>query len=287
VTGPHGPLEPPDLEALVERALAEDIRSGDVTSRALVPEGLSGRAALVAREGLVVAGLAVAARCFGRLDAGVSWQAHAKDGDAVEAGSVVARVAGDLRALLTAERTALNFLQRAAGIATATRELVEAVAGTGVAILDTRKTAPGLRLLDKAAVRAGGGASHRFALDDMILVKDNHLRAAGTVGEAVRRALAAAGHSLKVEVEVDSLAQLDALLAQSRLPHAVLLDNFTPDAVREAVVRVAGRLHVEVSGGVTRTTLRAYAEAGPDAISVGALTHSVKAADLALDLEEP
>jgi nicotinate-nucleotide pyrophosphorylase (carboxylating) len=287
VDAPLAPLDPPSLEELVGRALDEDLRSGDVTSRAVVAEGLRGRAALVAREPLVACCLDVAARCFARLDPGVSWESCAPEGRAVEAGAVVARVAGDLRCLLAAERTALNLVQRACGIATATRALVDLVAGTGVAILDTRKTAPCLRVLDKRAVRAGGGTSHRFALDDMILVKDNHLRAAGSVAEALRLALVAAGHALRVEIEVDSLAQLDELLAQPRLPDAVLLDNFTPDEVHRAVGRIGGRLRVEVSGGIARDTIRSFAEAGPDAISVGALTHSVRAADLALDVEDP
>jgi nicotinate-nucleotide pyrophosphorylase (carboxylating) len=186
--------------------------------------------------------------------------------------------------MLAAERTALNLVQRASGIATRTAVFVDAVKGLGVAILDTRKTAPGLRLLDKRAVRAGGGVNHRHALDDMILVKDNHVAVAGGVAEAVHRALKAAGR-LRVEVEVASLDDLEDLLGLSQLPDDVLLDNFDPHEVRDAVRRIDHRMFVEVSGGVTLENVRAYAEAGPDAISVGALTHSAPAADIALDIE--
>lgn len=272
------------LEEMVARALAEDLRSGDVTSRALIPADARGRGTLLAKQAAVACALPVARLCFETLDRSVSFRAEVGEGQAVDAGTVVARVEGPLRSILAAERTALNFVQRAMGIATATRDAVDTVRGTGVAILDTRKTAPGLRVLDKLAVSAGGGTNHRHALDDMILVKDNHVAAVGSVAAAVERALAAAGHSLKVEVEVDSLEQLDELLALPRLPHVVLLDNFTPDRVREAVRRIGGRIATEVSGGVTQATLRAYAEAGPDAISLGALTHSVKACDLSLEV---
>jgi nicotinate-nucleotide pyrophosphorylase (carboxylating) len=271
-------------EEIVERALAEDLRTGDATSRAVVPEGTRWRGAIVAREPIVACALDVAALVFTRLDTEVRIEMPAREGERLAKGAVLLRVAGDARALLAAERTALNILQRCCGIATATRTCVDAVAGLGVQILDTRKTAPGLRALDKRAVRAGGGTNHRTALDDMLLVKDNHLLAAGGLEAAVERALAGAGR-LGVEIEVDSLAQLDRLLALPRLPHAVLLDNFTPDDVREGVARVAGRMYVEVSGNVTASTLRAYAEARPSGISIGALTHSVRAVDLALDFE--
>jgi nicotinate-nucleotide pyrophosphorylase (carboxylating) len=279
------PLPPTEVARLVESALAEDLRSGDATSAACVPAGSRGGGRLVAREGLVVAGLEVAEACFRRLDPDCAFEVAVSDGRRARAGAAIAAVEGDLRALLAAERTALNVLQRACGIATRTRQLVDLVADLGVDLLDTRKTAPGLRLLDKHAVRAGGGVNHRFALDDLLMVKDNHVVAAGSLEAAVERALAAAGHAHLVEVEVDTLEQLDALLRLPRLPQLVLLDNFTPDAVGEAVTRVAGRMRVEVSGGVTEATLRAHAEAGPDAISMGALTHSVRAADLAFDLD--
>lgn len=279
--------EPPRTayEPLVQLALAEDLGTGDVTSRAIVPAGARGRGRLAAREPLVAAGLFVAARCFEAVGPGVSFEAVLGEGDRAVPGDVLAWAEGPLRDILSAERTALNFLQRSCGIATATRRLVDLVADTGVLLLDTRKTLPGFRALDKHAVRMGGGTSHRAGLDDMVLVKDNHLVAAGSLEVAVERALRAAGPALKVEVEVDGLEQLDRLLALPRLPDAVLLDNFSPGEVAEGVRRVGGRLHVEVSGGVTEETLRAFADAGPDAISLGALTHSVRAADIGLDLE--
>ena len=273
-------------EDLVERALAEDVRSGDVTSLALVPAGDRGRAALVARRPIVVSCLDVAGACFARLDADVSFETHATEAQRVGEDFRLATVAGDLRAILAAERTALNLVQRACGIATRTAAFVDAVKGTGVAILDTRKTAPGLRVLDKRAVRAGGGVNHRHALDDMILVKDNHVAVAGGIREAVHRALHSSGR-LRVEVEVQSLEDLDELLSLSQLPDDVLLDNFHPDDVLEAVRRVDHRMFVEVSGGITLENVRTFAESRPDAISVGGLTHSAPAADVALDIDAP
>jgi nicotinate-nucleotide pyrophosphorylase (carboxylating) len=226
----------------------------------------------------------VATAAFERLDSDTGVTELVREGQHVAAGTKLAQVEGSLRSVLAAERVALNLLQRACGIATLTRRCVDLVEGSGVHVLDTRKTAPGLRALDKRAVRAGGGTNHRHALDDMVLIKDNHIAAVASLRVAVERALAGAGRLL-VEVEVDSLTALDGLLALEHLPHAVLLDNFTPEDVREAVRRVAGRLYVEVSGGVTLETLAAYAKARPDGISLGALTHSVKASDIALDME--
>lgn len=269
---------------LIERALVEDIRSGDVTSLATIPAGSRGRGAIVAREAVVVSALDVAGACFERLDPGMRFEAQSAEGQHVGPGFRLASIEGDLRAMLAAERTALNLVQRASGIATRTAAFVDAVKGLGVAILDTRKTAPGLRLLDKRAVRAGGGVNHRHALDDMILVKDNHVAVAGGVAEAVRRALKAAGR-LRVEVEVASLDELEDLLALPQLPDDVLLDNFEPDEVRDAVRRIDHRMFVEVSGGIELENVREYAESGPDAISVGGLTHSSPAADIALDVE--
>ncbi len=278
-------IETPFLFAdLVERALREDLRSGDITSAAVIPQGARGRARVIAREALACSALDVAALAFRQLDPSVRFDALAAEGEMVGAGSPLATIEGALRPMLAAERTALNLLQRACGIATLTRRCVDRIAGLGVDVLDTRKTAPGLRALDKRAVRAGGGRNHRFGLDDMILVKDNHLAAAGSLSVAVERALAWPAR-VQVAVEVDSLAALDALLELPRLPHAVLLDNFTPDEVRQAVTRTGGRLYVEVSGGVTLETLHDYASARPDGISMGTLTHSPKACDIALDLE--
>ena len=271
---------------LIERALAEDIRSGDVTSFATIPAGSIGKGAIVARHAMTVSALDVAGACFAHLDERVSIEMRCAEGARIGPGFLMAIVKGDLRSILAAERTALNLLQRACGIATRTAQFVEAVAGTGVAILDTRKTAPGLRVLDKRAVRAGGGVNHRHALDDMILIKDNHVAVAGSTAEAVRRALSAAGR-LRVQIEVASMEELEELLALPQLPDDVLLDNFEPSDVRDAVRRIDHRLFVEVSGGIKLENVRAYAEVGPDAISVGGLTHSSPAADIALDLDEP
>ena len=273
-----------ELERLVDLALAEDLRSGDATSQACIDPDRRGEGDLVAREGLVVAGLDLARAVFRRLDPDCGFEALAADGDELAPGTVAARVSGNLRALLSAERSALNYLQRACGVATQARRLVRLIEDLPVELLDTRKTTPGLRVLEKHAVLCGGAGNHRFALDDLLMVKDNHVVAAGGLDRAVERALAAAGHAHRVEVEVDSLEQLDELLGFERLPDIVLLDNFTPEQVREGVGRVAGRIRVEVSGGIDETTLRAFAEAGPDAISMGALTHSVRSADLAFDL---
>jgi nicotinate-nucleotide pyrophosphorylase (carboxylating) len=271
---------------IVERSLAEDIRSGDVTSLATIPAGSRGQGAIVARHALIASSVDVAGACFAHLDSRVRFEARCAEGERVGPGFLMALVEGDLRSMLAAERTALNLLQRACGIATRTAQFVDAVAGTGVAILDTRKTAPGLRVLDKRAVRAGGGVNHRHALDDMILIKDNHVAVAGSTAEAVRRALKVAGR-LRVQVEVASMAELEDLLSLPQLPDDVLLDNFEPEDVRDAVRRIDHALFVEVSGGVTLQNVRALADAGPDAISIGGLTHSAPAADIALDLGAP
>lgn len=278
------PLPPTEIERLVTLGLTEDLRSGDATSAACIAIDARGYGELVAREHLVVCGLEVAEACFRRLDPELGFEPEVGDGDERAAGSVIARVDGRLRALLSAERVALNYLQRASGIATQARELATLISDLDVDLLDTRKTTPGLRMLEKQAVLAGGGVNHRFALDDMLMVKDNHVVAAGGLRRAVELALDAAGHAQRVEVEVDSLEQLDALLGFQRLPDIVMLDNFSPDEVREGVKRVGGLMRVEVSGGIDASTLREYAEAGPDAISMGALTHSVHASDIAFDL---
>ena len=274
-----------EVERLVDMALLEDLRSGDATAQACIDASARGEGRLVARESLVLAGLELAEACFRKLDPDCRFDAKARDGDGLAEDATVATVSGKLRALLSAERVALNYLQRASGIASKTRGLVQLIDGLGVDLLDTRKTTPGLRALEKHAVRAGGGVNHRFALDDLLMVKDNHIVAAGSLEAAVERALTAAGHAHRVEVEVDTLEQLDSLLALPRYPSIVMLDNFTPEQVREGVSKIAGLMRVEVSGGITSDTLRAYAEAGPDAISMGALTHSVMSSDLAFDLE--
>ncbi len=277
------PLHPLQYEPLLRRALEEDLGlAGDLTTNAVVPadERLAGR--LVARAGGCVAGLTVAAAVFGLLDPAVRVQPRAADGDLVAAGSTLATVAGPARGVLTGERVALNVLGHLSGIATVTRAIVDAVAGTGARVACTRKTAPGLRALETYAVRCGGGSNHRFGLADAVLIKDNHLAIAGSVEEAVRRVRASVGHLVKVEVEVDDLDQLERALA-CRID-AVLLDNMTPSLLREAVVRVARRVLTEASGGITPETARAVAESGVDLLSVGWITHSAPALDVALDL---
>lgn len=277
----------PAFLALARVALAEDVGRGDVTSLVTVPPGARARARFVAREGLVVSGLGAALAVFHETSGGEArFSALVEEGERVEAGAALAVVEGGARPILAAERVALNLVMRLSGVATLTRRYVEAVGGTGARVTDTRKTTPGLRILEKAAVRAGGGTNHRAGLDDGILIKDNHLALAGGVAEAVRRAREGAPHLLKVEVEVENLEGLrEALQAGADV---ILLDNMTPDEVRSSVELVRGESPgtvVEVSGGVNLSTVRALAEAGPDLISVGALTHSAPAADVSLEVE--
>jgi nicotinate-nucleotide pyrophosphorylase (carboxylating) len=271
-------------ESVVRAALAEDYGlGGDLTSEATVPSGTHGRASLVAREPGVLAGLELACEAFRSLDPDVRCEIAVRDGERLVAGTVIAAIACDARALLGAERTALNLLSHLSGIATATSHYV-AAAGERVAIVETRKTLPGLRALQKYAVRAGGGANHRLRLDDAILIKDNHIALAGGVMEALDRAFARAGHLVKIEIEVDSLDQLDTVLAHPRGADVVLLDNFTTEALTEAVRRARGRVVLEASGGITLETVAAVAATGVDVISIGALTHSVRALDIGLDI---
>ncbi|HZO50326.1 MAG TPA: carboxylating nicotinate-nucleotide diphosphorylase [Gaiellaceae bacterium] len=258
--------------------LAEDVGRGDVTSEAVVPAGTRCSASLLLREPGVVCGLAVAEAIFRELDASVTFLRRCEDGDACEPGELAA-LAGDARALLAGERTALNLLGRLSGIATLTRRFVDAVAGTGVTILDTRKTTPGLRALEKEAVRCGGGSNHRRGLWDAILVKENHLRLAGGVRAAVERAAAS---GLPVEVECETLDEVREALAAGAA--RILLDNMTPDELREAVALVDGRVSLEASGGITLDNVRAVAETGVDFISIGALTHSARALDVSLEV---
>lgn len=267
---------------LIDRALAEDVGEGDRTTEATVPAEAAARARIVQKAPGAIAGLDVAGKVFERVDPSLRFTARVEEGVWREEG-LVAEVAGRARAILTGERVALNFLGRLSGIATLTARFVRAVEGTGARILDTRKTTPGLRALEKAAVVAGGGVSHRFGLHDAILVKENHSALAGGVGEATRLALAAAPAGMKVEVECSSLAELDEALAAGAAH--VLLDNMSAAELREAVARAASRATLEASGGVSLDTVRAIAEAGVDFISVGALTHSAPALDLSLLLE--
>jgi len=269
------------LERAVLAALAEDIGAGDVTTEATVPENALGTAELLVKEPGVVCGLRAAESTFRALDPDIRFEALANDGDVIdEPPALVARVAGSERAILTGERVALNFLGRLSGIATLTRRYVEAVDGTGAAVLDTRKTTPGLRALEKHAVAVGGGRNHRFGLDDAVLVKDNHLRAAGSVADAVR--LVRAASDLPIEVECETLTQVAEALEAG--VDAILLDNMTLAELREAVALTAGRVRLEASGGVSLDTIRAIAETGVDEISVGALTHSARSLDVSLEL---
>jgi nicotinate-nucleotide pyrophosphorylase (carboxylating) len=269
------------VRELIDRALAEDVGAGDVTTAALVPAGARARARIVQKAPGVVAGLGVAAAVFERVDPELGWRPHAREGEWRDGGPV-AEVDGSVASILRGERVALNFLGRLSGVATLTARFVRAVEGTGARILDTRKTTPGLRELEKAAVKAGGGRNHRLGLFDAMLVKENHIAAAGGVGEATRSALGAAD-GLRVEIECASLADVDEALAAGA--KALLLDNFSNEELAEAVARVAGRAELEASGNVTLETVRAIAETGVDYISVGALTHSAAALDLSLKIE--
>ena len=275
------------IEPVVRLALAEDLgRAGDVTAMACIPENARMKAAFAARKPGVLAGIDCVRLTVLAMDPKASVDLRLRDGDAFDAGAVLAVVEADARAFLSAERTALNLVGRLSGVATLTRTYVEAVAGTKARIADTRKTTPGLRALEKHAVACGGGINHRFGLDDAILIKDNHVAVCGGVAEAVRQAKAFAPHLMKVEVEVDGLDQLDAVLAlidEGAAPDVIMLDNFSLDDLRAAVARVAGRIVLEASGGVDLTTVRGIAETGVDVISVGALTHSAPVLDIGLD----
>ncbi len=275
------PLAPDTYRVLVRHALAEDRGRGDATSAATIARGIRARGTIVAKSDLVVAGIDVAAEAFRQLDASSVFEVHWGDGSRVQPGEAVADVRGDAHALLEAERTALNFLQRLSGIATLTAKFVDAARG-GITILDTRKTTPGFRALEKYAVRCGGGTNHRMRLDDGVLIKDNHKRLAGGVGQAAARAMEQSG-GLPVEVEVENLAELDEVLATG-VPR-ILLDNFTTYDIREAVKRVNGRAEIEISGGVTLDRIPELATTGAQYVSIGALTHSAPAADLSFELE--
>lgn len=270
-----------DLRALVARALAEDLGRGDFTSRLTIPENLSARGEFAAKQKLVVAGLPVAQEVFRALNSEVEFQPLVVDGALVASQTPLARATGNARTLLAGERVALNFLQRLCGIATLTRRYQEQLAGLTVKLLDTRKTTPGLRVLEKYAVRMGGGTNHRLRQDDGILIKNNHLSLGGGIRAAVEKARAGRGAiagELPIEVEVRSISELQEAVAAGA--DAVLLDNMTPEEVRACVLAAAGRVRLEVSGGVHLENLRAYAETGVDCISVGALTHSAPAADI-------
>ncbi|HEX4439893.1 MAG TPA: carboxylating nicotinate-nucleotide diphosphorylase [Thermoanaerobaculia bacterium] len=274
-----------DRDGRLRAFLVEDLGSGDVTSDATVPDSARARGELVARSECVVSGLDAARRVFELLDPDVIWEASRSAGDRADAGSVLARLSGRARPILGAERVALNLVQRMSGIATVTRRFVDAVAGTRCRILDTRKTAPGLRVFDREAVRDGGGTNNRFDLGAMVLIKDNHRRLAGGVGPAIAAARAKAPSDTRVEVEVESETELRDAVAAG--PDWILIDNQSPETVARwcAIAREGGHAPlIEASGNVRLENVREYADAGVDAVSVGALTHSVRAADVSLDL---
>ena len=274
--------DPRLIREIVAAALAEDIGPGDITSELCVPAESQAQGQIVAKQPGVLAGLKVAEECFKQVSAAVIFRAAKQAGQNFESGEVLAEVGGPARALLSAERTALNFLQRLCGVATLTRQFAEAVEGTGAVIVDTRKTTPGLRALEKAAVRAGGGQNHRFALYDAILIKDNHLRVAGGVGAAVEAARHGASAHLKIEVETTTLEQVqEALKAGADI---IMLDNMDAEMMREAVAAIGQQALVEASGGVTLNNVAQVAATGVDLISVGRLTHSAPAIDISLEM---
>ena len=281
MTAAFAPLDPASYRNLVKRALVEDLGSGDITTNALIGQNEQAIGIFIAKSACTVAGLAVAAEAFSQLDpaARATWRVH--DGDECSRDSVLGQVEGRARALLTAERTALNFLQHLTGIATMARQFVQA-AGGAITILDTRKTTPTLRQLEKYAVRAGGATNHRMCLDDGVLIKDNHIRVAGGIGRAVAQ-VRASGSTSPVEVEVETLEQVDeALEAKAEI---LLLDNMTTEHIREAVRRSRGRAKTEISGGVTLARIAELAATGADYVSSGALTHSAPAADISFEIE--
>jgi nicotinate-nucleotide pyrophosphorylase (carboxylating) len=272
------------VEAIVRNALLEDIGHGhDLTTDAIVPPDRQSRGSIVARKAGVLCGIDAATLAFRLLDPAIKVSAHVSDGASVRAGESIAEVTGSARAMLTGERTALNLLGHLCGVATLTRAMVDAISGTNAKITDTRKTTPGLRLLEKYAVRCGGGVNHRFGLDDAVLIKDNHRVLAGSIADAVAAVRSAIGHLVKVEIEVDTLEQLHQVLEAP--VDAVLLDNMTPAQLRDAVRLIGGRVIAEASGGVTAANVLEIARTGVDVISIGALTHSAPALDIGLDFE--
>ncbi|MBL6853003.1 MAG: carboxylating nicotinate-nucleotide diphosphorylase [Alphaproteobacteria bacterium] len=275
---PHALL----IEPIVRHALEEDLgRAGDITSELTVAADARSTAQLVARQAGTISGLVAAERAFHFVDPALSFAVHAPDGASVQAGTLLATIEGSSRAILTGERVALNFTGHLSGVATATRSMVDSVDGTNARIVCTRKTTPGLRVLEKYAVRCGGGFNHRFGLDDAVLIKDNHLAAAGGIRPAIERVRAGLGHMARIELEVDTLAQLEEALSLNI--DTILLDNMPPDTLRQAVAMAKGRATLEASGNITLATVRAVAETGVDYISSGAITHSAQNLDLGLD----
>lgn len=279
---PNGPIPKPQIATAIANAFGEDLGlAGDLTTDSIIAADWTATGVIAARQEGVIAGLDIAAAAFHYLDHAMKVHAKVADGSRVAPGTVLAELSGNARAMLSAERIALNFMGRMCGIASLTRTYVDAVAGTRAAIIDTRKTTPGLRAFEKYAVRAGGGMNHRVGLFDAVLIKDNHIALSGGVEAAIAAARERVGHMVKIEVEVDTLEQLDQVLQTN--VDAVLLDNMPPAILKQAVERVAGRMTTEASGGVNLDTVRAIAETGVDLISVGALTHSVTVLDIGLD----
>lgn len=272
------------LQRAIERALEEDLHAGDLTTEALVPGDVRALATAVAKADLVACGSAVFARVFYSVDPGLRVEELVPDGEGVPAGTTLYRVEGEARSILAAERTALNFVQRMAGIATMARKCVERLPpGTTTRIVDTRKTTPGLRVFERYAVKTGGASNHRDSLGAGVMIKDNHIAAVGSIGEAVARAKQSVPHTHRIEVEVDSLEAVEAALSAGA--DIIMLDNFEPDQLSVAVHKIAGRALVEVSGGITLDSIASFAAQGVDVLSVGALTHSARAADISLELE--
>lgn len=273
------------IEKVVRAALEEDLGHGrDITSECLIPLSEQATGTLVAREDGILCGLMLALSAFSLTDIDFDMTVHKQDGDELQAGDVIAEITGPARALLTAERVALNFLTHLSGISTLTNTYVKTIEGTGAEICDTRKTIPGLRMFQKYAVSIGGGANHRFGLDDAILIKDNHIAIAGGISQSLDQAHMLAGHMVKIEIEVDTLEQLEEVLENGKA-NVVMLDNMKPDMLKKAVEMVDGSMAIEASGGVNLNTVRAIAETGVHYISVGALTHSAPSLDIALDIQ--
>ncbi len=272
------------LDRIIENALLEDIHTGDITTLAVVPENRKLQAKLIAKEPMILCGIDVAARVFHYLDTTICFKAFYSDGSHLNPGQIIAEIAGEAALLLQGERVALNLLQRMCGIATLTSRFVEAVKGTKVRVVDTRKTTPGLRQLEKYSVRVGGGISHRTGLYDGVLIKENHIAAAGGISVAIQRAKAYIPHTMKIEIETESLTQVEEALNSGA--DIIMLDNMDNETMRKAVDMIAGRALVEASGGVNLETIRGIAETGVDIISVGALTHSARAMDISMLMED-
>lgn len=268
---------------IIWRALKEDMPMGDITTESTIPENEVGYARLIAKEDCVIAGLEVFSRVFVLLESHIHFERYVNDGDKVSTGTVIMQISGNSRAMLKAERTALNLLQRMSGIASATRKFVDILEGTNSKIVDTRKTAPGLRYFDKMAVRIGGGTNHRFCLSDGVLIKDNHIKASGGITTAVKKARAKIPHTIKIEVETEAMEQVKEALAAGA--DIIMLDNMKPEVMKEAVAYINGRALTEASGNITADNLADVAIIGVDLISVGSLTHSVRAADISLRFE--